>query len=117
MRRARTRYEQGGGSGGFIDLFWRGTLIAEHKSRGHNLDTAYKQALGYFEGLAERDLPRYVIVSDFARIRLYDLDVGTRDEFPLKDLKKILTRCYPHFHTSTGGSSRKRCRYLLVTGL
>ncbi|MCK7512940.1 MAG: hypothetical protein MZV70_58915 [Desulfobacterales bacterium] len=27
-----------------------------------------------------------MIVSDFARIRLYDLDTGTRDEFALKDL-------------------------------
>ncbi len=61
-------------------------LIAEHKSRGRNLDTAYKQVLGYFSGLPERDLPRFVIVSDFARFRLYDLDADTRNEFPLKDL-------------------------------
>lgn len=72
--------------GGRIDLFWRGTLIAEHKSHGCDLDSAYKQALGYFTGLPERDLPRYVIVSDFARIRLYDLDTKTQTEFPLKDL-------------------------------
>jgi hypothetical protein len=72
--------------GGRIDLFWRGTLIAEHKSLGHNLDSAYHQALDYFKGLAERDLPRYVIVSDFARIRLYDLETGTQNEFQLRDL-------------------------------
>jgi hypothetical protein len=86
VKRARSRFEKSGGKGGFVDLFWRGTLIAEHKSRGLNLDSAYKQALEYFEGLSERDLPRYVIVSDFARIRLYDLDTGIRNEFPLKDL-------------------------------
>jgi hypothetical protein len=63
-------------------------LIAEHKSAGKDLDSAYKQALEYFEGLAERDLPRYIIVSDFARIRLYDLDSDTRTEFLLKDLYK-----------------------------
>ncbi len=63
-------------------------LIAEHKSAGKDLDSAYQQALEYFEGLAERDLPRYIIVSDFARIRLYDLDTNTRTEFPLKDLYK-----------------------------
>jgi hypothetical protein len=73
---------------GFIDLFWKGVLIAEHKSRGRDLDTAYKQALGYFDGLPERDLPRYIIVSDFARIRLYDLDKVTDIEFQLKDLYK-----------------------------
>lgn len=86
VRRAKTRFEQSGGKGGFIDLFWRGTLIAEHKSRGRDLDSAYKQALEYFEGIAERDLPRYVIVSDFARIRLYDLETGDQNEFELKDL-------------------------------
>ncbi|MHB8844710.1 MAG: class I SAM-dependent DNA methyltransferase [Nitrospirota bacterium] len=74
--------------GGRIDLFWRGTLIAEHKSLGGDLDSAYHQALDYFSGLAERDLPRYVIVSDFARIRLYDLEANTHKEFPLKDLYK-----------------------------
>lgn len=86
VKPARARYEKSGGKGGFIDLFWRGTLIVEHKSPGRDLDSAYKQALEYFEGLPERDLPRYVIVSDFARIRLYDLDADTRNEFPLKDL-------------------------------
>lgn len=86
VRRARSRFEQSGGGGGFIDLLWRGMLIAEHKSLGRDLDTAYKQALDYFEGLAERDLPRYIIVSDFARIRLYDLETDTRSEFQLKDL-------------------------------
>jgi len=70
VKRARKRFEERGGGSGFIDLFWRGTLIAEHKSRGCDLDSAYKQALEYFEGLAERDLPHYVVVSDFARIGL-----------------------------------------------
>ncbi len=59
---------------GFIDLLWKGTLLVEHKSRGKDLDKAYTQALDYFPGLKERDLPKYVVVSDFARIRLYDLE-------------------------------------------
>ncbi len=94
VKPARRRWEKSDASGvgeprgGFIDLFWRGRLIAEHKSRGENLDTAYRQALGYFESLPERDLPRYVIVSDFARIRLYDLDHGEQWDVPLKDLAK-----------------------------
>ena len=83
VKPARARYDETGGKSGFIDLFWKGTLIVEHKSPGLDLDSACKQALEYFEGLAERDLPRYVIVSDFSRIRLYDLDAGTRNEFPL----------------------------------
>ena len=79
-------FDEQAAKSGRIDLFWRGTLIAEHKSLGHDLDTAYKQALDYFGGLPERDLPRYIIVSDFARMRLYDLDTGAQTEFPLKDL-------------------------------
>jgi len=59
---------------GYIDLFWKGMLLVEHKSRGKDLDKAYIQALDYFPGIKERDLPKYVLVSDFARFRLYDLD-------------------------------------------
>lgn len=62
------------GGGGYIDLLWRGVLLVEHKSRGKDLDRATGQAFDYFSGLKDRDLPRYVIVSDFARIRLYDLE-------------------------------------------
>ncbi|MCE9595016.1 MAG: class I SAM-dependent DNA methyltransferase [Planctomycetes bacterium] len=76
------------GGSGFIDLFWKGKLIAEHKSRGASLDKAYDQALDYFSDLKERDLPRYVIVSDFARFRVYDLDSGTTNEFELEELPK-----------------------------
>jgi hypothetical protein len=73
---------------GFIDLFWKGVLIVEHKSRGKNLDKAYTQALDYFDGIRERELPKYVLVSDFARFRLYDLEENEQHEFELKDLHK-----------------------------
>jgi hypothetical protein len=77
------------GKGGFIDLLWKGVLLVEHKSRGRDLDRAFNQATDYFHGLKERDLPRYVVVSDFARIRLYDLDSDEDPiEFPLKELHK-----------------------------
>ncbi len=77
-----------GSKQGFIDLFWKGLLLVEHKSRGKNLDKAYTQALDYFDGIKERDLPKYVLVSDFARFRLYDLDNNDLHEFELKDLHK-----------------------------
>ncbi len=77
---------------GEIDLFWKGVLIAEHKSRGKDLDKAYGQALDYFPGIPERDLPRYVLVSDFARLRLYDLEAGSQHEFPLARLHKNVKR-------------------------
>lgn len=73
---------------GYIDLFWKGVLIVEHKSRGKSLDKAYAQALDYFPGITERDLPKYVIVSDFAGFRLYDLEENEQHEFDLKDLHK-----------------------------
>ena len=58
---------------GFVDLFWPGMLLVEQKSRGKNLDVALTQALSYFPGLAERDLPQIIIVCDFARFRVHKL--------------------------------------------
>ena len=77
---------------GFIDLLWKGRLIIEHKSRGGNLDRAHAQALGYFSGLKDHELPRYVLVCDFARFCLHDLDEDTRHEFALADLAKNVRR-------------------------
>lgn len=74
------------GSGGSIDLFWKGVLVVEHKSRGLSLDKAYSQALDYFPGIEEKELPRYVLVSDFTRFRLYDLDRSIQNEFDLIEL-------------------------------
>ncbi|MDQ2925599.1 MAG: class I SAM-dependent DNA methyltransferase [Acidobacteriota bacterium] len=77
------------GKGGYIDLLWKGVLLVEHKSRGLDLDRAFHQATDYFHGLKERDLPRFVIVSDFARFRLYDLEGDAEPvEFKLEDLHK-----------------------------
>ncbi|HTL39384.1 MAG TPA: type IIL restriction-modification enzyme MmeI, partial [Methylomirabilota bacterium] len=73
---------------GYIDLFWKGNLIVEHKSAGKDLDAAYTQATDYFEGIKERDLPNYILVSDFQRFRLYDLETKTQTEFNLNDLVK-----------------------------
>lgn len=78
------------GHDGFIDLFWPGMLLAEHKSLGKNLDSAYDQATDYFPGLSDKELPRYIIVSDFARFRVRNLDTGESAEFPLTDLPKNL---------------------------
>jgi len=66
------------GNFGFIDLFWRGTLLVEHKSKGQDLDRAQAQAFDYMQGLLNEgradELPRYLILSDFARIALFDLE-------------------------------------------
>ncbi|MDW5288202.1 class I SAM-dependent DNA methyltransferase [Formosa sp. PL04] len=76
------------GNQGFIDLFWKGTLLVEHKSRGKNLDSAFEQATDYFHGIKEHDLPKYVLVSDFEKFKLYDLDDNEEFEFKLDELHK-----------------------------
>ena len=73
---------------GFVDLFWPGMLLVEQKSRGKNLDAALTQALSYFPGIAERDLPQLVIVCDFAHFRVHRLTTNETFEFVLKDLHK-----------------------------
>lgn len=77
---------------GRIDVFWPGQLLAEHKSEGRNLDDAFKQAMDYLLSATIKDdeQPQYVIVSDFQRMRLYDLEVDANEylEFALKDLPK-----------------------------
>ena len=73
---------------GYIDLFWPGMLLVEHKSRGKDLDKALMQALDYFPGIAERDLPQLVIECDFVRFRVQRLATGENFAFDLKNLHK-----------------------------
>jgi hypothetical protein len=92
---------------GAIDLFWKRMLLVEHKSAGQDLSRAQSQAFDYIQALINEgrldEIPRYVIVSDFARIALYDLEpedqralplFGDRRvasiEFPLADLHKYI---------------------------
>jgi len=77
-----------GGASGFIDCFWPGVMIAEHKSRGEPLDKAHMQALEYLDGLKDRELPRYIVVSDFERIRLYDLEQDSETEIRTAELPR-----------------------------
>jgi hypothetical protein len=73
---------------GRIDLFWKGMLLVEHKSKGKDLDKAYTQALDYFPGLKEVQLPKYILVSDFEIFRLYDLEENLTHEFNISELYK-----------------------------
>ncbi len=77
-----------GGAQGYVDLFWPGVLLVEHKSRGKNLDDAVDQAVGYLHNLPERDLPQLVVVCDFARFRVRILATGETVEFELQHLHK-----------------------------
>lgn len=71
---------------GFIDLFWKGVLLVEQKSVGRSLVKAKKQALDYFPGLKNSELPRYILLSDFQTFELHDLDEGEEAFFSLGDL-------------------------------
>jgi hypothetical protein len=71
---------------GYIDLLWKGQILIEHKSRGKDLTKAYNQAKDYFPGLTEKELPRYILVSDFERFNLYDLETGEQHIFNLNKL-------------------------------
>ncbi len=39
------------GQWGYIDLFWPGTMLAEHKSAGKDLGKAHAQGMEYIRGL------------------------------------------------------------------
>jgi hypothetical protein len=73
---------------GFIDLFWKGTLLVEQKSAGRDLTQAKQQALDYFPGIKDSELPRFVLVCDFQTFRLFDLDSREDKKFKLADLHK-----------------------------
>lgn len=78
-----------GGKHGFIDLFWKGMLLVEHKSAGGNLIKAKEQALDYFPNLKPEELPRYVLVSDFQTFELFDLEGKAKPaKFSLAELPK-----------------------------
>lgn len=70
---------------GFIDLLWKGVILVEHKSKGKDLEKAYQQAIDYFPGLKDHELPKYILVSDFAKFKLYDLESSQTHEFELPD--------------------------------
>ena len=87
------------GNKGAIDLLWRGKLLVEHKSYGEDLGLAETQAFTYIEDLTRanrwEEIPRFVLVSDFARFVLYDLEPDEQRDLPLFDGRKVA----PHHFT------------------
>lgn len=87
------------GTYGFIDLLWRGVLLVEHKSFGEDLGKAKAQAFNYIQDLANEgrhaEIPRYIIVSDFARIALHDLEPEEQRDLPLFDKRRGTTIEFP----------------------
>jgi len=87
------------GNFGRIDLLWKSVLIVEHKSAGEDLDKAKTQAFDYIQAMASegkhKDIPRYVIVSDFARIVLHDLEPEDPQELPVFRGQRVHTVEFP----------------------
>jgi hypothetical protein len=87
------------GQYGFIDLFWPGMVLVEHKSFGKDLGKAESQAFSYIQDLAREgrhnEIPRYVIVSDFARIALHDLEPEDQLGLPLFEGRRVATVEFP----------------------
>lgn len=73
----------------YLDLFWPGVLLVEHKSTGASLTKAESQAFAYLADLARQghadQLPRYVVLCDFRRWVLFDLEPGEQDGLPILD--------------------------------
>ncbi len=80
MRRLRGNY-------GFIDLLWKGKLLIEHKTAGASLEAAETQAFDYIQDLQTvgrgDEIPRYILLSDFQRFALYDLEPDEQLDLPL----------------------------------
>ena len=77
------------GGAGRIDLFWPSMVLGEAKRPGVDLDVAQEQALDYLNGgsVGEHELPRYIICSNFERLRVTRLgEAGFETEFALADI-------------------------------
>lgn len=75
---------------GWLDVFWPGYIGAEHKSRDEDLDKAMDQLVDYLPSLPPEHLPRLLVVSDFGRFFVHNLEDGIRTEFRIDDLPKEL---------------------------
>ena len=90
-----------------IDLFWKGRLIGESESRGEDLTRAHSQAIDYIQSLQREgrddELPRYVLLTDFATLAvhdlepdqptsLYDFSADATVSFPLAELHRHIQR-------------------------
>ncbi|MGZ8227857.1 MAG: DNA methyltransferase, partial [Methylococcaceae bacterium] len=97
--RFEERVKKLGGKRGRIDGFFPGLLLVEMKSTGEDLNKAYLQATEYFPGLKDEEMPRCVLVSDFANLHLYNLE---SKEPPLKIKLAEFPQAIDHFKFIAG---------------
>ena len=83
---------------GFVDLFWPGMLLVETNPDGKSLDSAF-QALELSLSIEEHELPKYIIVSDFQRFRLYNLEEWeTYAEFEINEFLNNIPTLWVYFY-------------------
>ena len=75
-----------------IDVYWKNTVLIEHKSKGEDLDRAELQARGYLRSLPKGYQPKTLIICDFATFRIIDVRQNRTQEFLLKDLPKHINK-------------------------
>ena len=80
---------------GYIDLFWKGRIMIEMKSRGKSMEKAWEQARRYAATLKPHEMPRCILICDFEHWDLYDLDRDAeKHSFTLAELPQHIHRFY-----------------------
>lgn len=92
------------GGNGYIDLFWKGHILIEMKSRGKDLFKAYEQAKRYADALPHYEMPDVILICDFENWHFYDLTNNAElTAFTLDELPQHIHR----FHFLAGYGQRK----------
>jgi hypothetical protein len=76
----------------FVDALWPSVMLIEHKSAGESLDKAYVQATEYWISLDPKFRTPYIVLSDFRKIRIIEVETDEKLEFELEDLPNNLER-------------------------
>lgn len=80
---------------GYIDLFWKGRIMIEMKSRGKSMEKAWEQARRYAATLKPHEMPRCILICDFEHWDMYDLDRDAeKHSFTLAELPQHIHRFY-----------------------
>ena len=75
----------------YVDAFIPKLVMIEQKSRGLDLNKAYNQVSKYYERLSAADKPRYIVLSNFDELWLFDIEnpLNIKEyKCPLADLPK-----------------------------
>lgn len=75
----------------YVDAFIPKLVMIEQKSRGLDLNKAYNQVSKYYERLSAADKPRYIVLSNFDELWLFDIEnpLNIKEyKCPIADLPK-----------------------------